>query len=224
MKIWRVFSVLLEFNLKTIYFNFKYLPFRQAIYMPVFISRHVYLSNMEGSVSLLGQIAPRQIRIGYKEVGIFDHKRSRSIWDVRGNVTFLGRATIGHGSKVSVNRNAVLVFGKKFSMSAESSIACSNKVEFGEDCLIAWETLIMDTDFHKIFDENRQQINESKPIIIGDRTWIGCRCLILKGAKIPSGSIIAANTTVNSKLLDGENKIFGGSPVHEIRSNVTWEK
>jgi acetyltransferase-like isoleucine patch superfamily enzyme len=224
MKFWKIISVLFEFNLRTIYFNFKYLPFHQAIYMPVFISRHVYLADMKGNVSLLGQISTRQIRIGYKAVGIFDHKRSRSIWDVRGNVTFKGEAFIGHGCKISINTNASVVFGDKFAMTAESSIACSNNIEFGDGCLVSWETLIMDTDFHKIFDENMQQINESRPIFFGDRSWIGCRCLILKGAKIPTGSIIAANTTVGSRPIIGENRIFGGNPVSELRKNIIWTR
>lgn len=39
----------------------------------------------------------------------------------------------------------------------------------------------MDTDFHKIKNEDGVQINTNSPVLIGDHVWIGCRALILKG-------------------------------------------
>ena len=55
----------------------------------------------------------------------------------------------------------------------------------------------MDTDFHKIYTNNNEyQINQDSEIIIGDKCWIGCRSLILKGVTIPNNAIIAANSTV----------------------------
>jgi hypothetical protein len=221
-KISRVLAALMEFNLKTIYFNFKYFPFAQAIYMPVFICRHVKFVNLKGQVSFQGNVKPRQVRIGYKALSFFDHNRSRSILDIHGHVIFEGKATIGHGSKLAVARNAELSFGDRFVITAESSILCTTAIKFGSNCLLSWDIYIMDTDFHKILNEKKEEINCPKPINFGNDIWIGCRCLILKGANIPNGSIIAANTTVGSKPLTGENRVFGGSPLVELKNNVTW--
>jgi acetyltransferase-like isoleucine patch superfamily enzyme len=159
------------------------------------------------------------INIGYGEVGIFDKKVSRSIWQVSGTVIFKGKVHIGHGSKLSVG--GTLILGNNFVITAESSIVASNKVEFGENCLLSWDILIMDTDFHKIKDSSDNVINAPTPITIGNKVWIGCRCLILKRATIPDNSIIGANSLI-SKRLKKENAIYAGQPARVLKEDITW--
>lgn len=219
----RILSVMKDISLKTIYFNLKYLPFHQAVYLPIFLSRHVYLMNMKGKIVIEGPVKSKQIKIGFKGVGIFDHKRSRSILNIFGDLVFCGEAFIGHGSKISIGKEGKIIFGNNFRMSAESSLASRKGITFGDNCLVSWDTLIIDTDYHKIYDEDGKQLNENREILIGNNVWIGCRCLILKGAKIPSGCVIGANSVVNARELSGENKIFGGQPVKELKNNITWE-
>ena len=161
-------------------------------------------------------------QVSYKALSFFDYKRSRSILDIHGHVIFEGKAAIGHGSKLAVAKYGKLSFGDKFMITAESSILCTTAVKFGFNCLVSWDTLIMYSDFHKILNEKREVINPPKPVNFGNDIWIGCRCLILKGANIPYGSIIAANSTVGSTPLTGENRVFGGSPPVELKKDVTW--
>ncbi|RYF20682.1 MAG: acyltransferase [Flavobacteriales bacterium] len=225
MEIRKILEVLKELNFKTLYFNFRYLPLKYAIRLPFFISRHVYLSETLGSVTIEGPIRTRQIRIGYKAVGIFDHKRSRSVWQVAGLVIFKGHASIGHGSKISVGKTGILILGDHFKVSAESSIiATGGTVEFGSGCLLSWDILIMNSDFHKIYNNDMNLINPPDDITIGDNVWIGCRCLVLKGAEIANNNIIAAGSIVNKgSRMDSENTIYGGHPIKELRSGVSWE-
>ncbi|MEI8361142.1 MAG: acyltransferase [bacterium] len=218
------FSIIFEVGLKTIYFNFKYLPLRQAVKLPILVSRRVYLRKLSGVVEINGPVHTGMIKIGFNSVGIFDHKRSRSIWQVSGKVVFNGRASIGHGSKISVDVNGVLIMGNNFIITAESTIIANNRdITFGDDCLISWDVLIMDTDFHLIYNAEGVVLNEPRPIKVGSHVWIGCRSMVLKGAEIPSHSVIAANSLV-SKPLRGKCKVFAGQPVIEIKNNVTWKK
>jgi acetyltransferase-like isoleucine patch superfamily enzyme len=218
----KLFKLIKLISFKTIYFNFKYLPFKQAIKLPIFVSKKVYLLETNGEVILDGSFRSASIQIGYGEVGIFDNKRSRSIWQVSGKVIFKGRTNIGHGSKISVGSTGELILGEDFMITAESALVAFKHIEFGRNCLLSWDVLVMDTDFHTIRDENGVQINEPKEIIIGNHVWIGCRNLLLKGTCIPDNTIIAANSLVNGKL-DGENKVFGGNPVTQLNEKVTWE-
>jgi len=208
-------------NLKTIYFNLKYLPFKQALKLPVLISKNVYLKEVSGEIHFDCPIRFGLIQIGYGNVGIFDKKRSRTIWDVSGNVTFRGFGTIGHGSKIMVASGGSLIFGDKLKISAEASFIVYNKIQIGYNCYMAWETLLMDTDFHKIKNENGEIINNPKPIIIGDYVWIGCKCIILKGAVIPNNTVIAINSLVNKELTE-ENCLYAGSPVKCIKEKISW--
>jgi len=207
-------------NFKTIYFNFKYLPFIQAIRMPIMVSKRVYLLHTGGQIKLDCPIQSGMIQIGYGDVGIFDKKVSRSIWQVSGTIIFKGSAHIGHGSKLCVE--GTLVLGNGFIITAESSIVASNRIEFGENCLLSWDTLIMDTDFHKVKDKANNILNPSAPIIIGNKVWIGCRCLILKGAIIPNNSVIGANSFVG-KRLEKENAVYGGQPARLLKEEIIWD-
>lgn len=209
-------------NLKTVYFNLKYLPFKQALKLPVLISKNVYLKEVSGRIHFDCPIRFGLIQIGFGNVGIFDKKMSRTIWDVSGDVTFHGFGTIGHGSKIMVASEGSLVFGDKLKISAEVSFIVYNKIQIGYNCYMAWETLLMDTDFHKIKNENGEIINSPKPIIIGDYVWIGCKCIILKGAVIPNYTVIALNSLVNKKLTE-ENCLYAGSPVKIIKEKISWE-
>lgn len=61
-------------NLKTIYFNLKYLPFKQAVKLPILVSNKVYLKSLLGKIIIECPISTGLIQIGYGEVGIFDNK------------------------------------------------------------------------------------------------------------------------------------------------------
>lgn len=207
---------------KTIYFNFKYLPFKQALKFPILVSKNVCLEKTNGQVLIDHPARPGLIKIGFGHVGIFDKIKSRCIWEVSGTVIFKGEANIGHGSKISVG--GILVLGGGFNITAESSILASNYIQFGSNCLLSWDILVMDTDFHKIIDKSGSVLNHSDAIVIGDKVWVGCRCLILKGAVIPNGCVIGANSFL-SKKLENENTIYGGNPIRILNNQeICWEE
>ncbi len=210
-------------NPKTLYFNFKYLPFKKAIRLPFWIAGNTCLLQTKGKIIVEGPVYPGRIKIGYGHIDIFDKKKSRTIWAVRGTVIFKGAASIGHGSKLSVGASGQLVLGNNFAITAESTIVAYNQVSFGNDCLLSWDILLMDTDFHAIRNTQQKILNEPAPICIGDDVWIGCRCLILKGSVIPNGSVIAADSLVN-KPLTGEKQLFGGKPVTVLKQDISWDK
>lgn len=200
--------------------NLKYFRFADAIKLPVLVSNRVWLAQVAGKVEIVGPIRFGLIRIGFGDVGIFDKHKSRSVWNVTGMVVFRGPARLGHGSKISASGN--LVFGENFNITAESQIACHKKITFGDNCLLSWDVLIMDTDFHKIRDNAGKITNEDKEIIIGNNVWIGCRATILKGTVIGDNVVIAANSCVHSAV-EGNNRIIGGNPVRVLKKDITWE-
>ncbi len=71
----------------------------------------------------------------------------KGIGRINGIINFNGRRNIGHGSKISVGKDGILTFGQNFNITAESSIVCYNNISFGNNCLLSWDILIMDTDF-----------------------------------------------------------------------------
>lgn len=218
LKLWAYFLGLP----KTLYFNFHYLPFTQAIMLPIMLSHKVRLMKCNGKVIIKSAVKTRLIKIGFEGVGIFDAKYSRSIWQVSGTVVFNGTASIGHGCKISVGKDATLIIGDSFKITAESSIVCHKEITFGRNVLISWENLFMDTDFHYV-EQNTAIINPPEKIVVGNHVWIGCRCTILKGSVLPDNCIVGAGSFIN-KHIKGEHVIIGGSPAKVLKTDVDWSE
>lgn len=209
-------------NINTVRFNLYYFNFRTALKLPVLLSRNVYIKKLAGKIILPNNISFGIIKIGYGDVGIFDNKKSRSIWENRGLVYFKGIANLGHGTKVSVLTNAKLYLGENFNVTAESSIISNKEIEIGSNTLISWNCLIMDTDFHKIYDLEIQHFNFDSKISIGDNVWIGSQVTILKGVRIPNGCVIGARSVVTTTL-PIPNAIYAGHPALLIKEIYKWE-
>lgn len=207
-------------NLKTIYFNLKYFPLRVAMKLPVLVSRHVTLKKLKGSIQLQGPVVTGQVRIGYNDVSLFDRRRSKTMLELDGVVTFRGKALIGHGSRISVAPTGRLTFGADFEITAQSSIVCYHEIEFGADCLLSWDILLMDTDLHPIYNSAGACINAPRKITLGDHVWVGCRTTILKGSNIASGSVVAAGSTISGKLAQS-NSIYGSNRI--LKEDIHWK-
>lgn len=205
---------------KTLRFNLHYFPLKTALKLPVFVSRRTYLRELHGEVVLPEQVETAMVKIGFGDVGHYDRKRSRGIWQVSGTVRFEGKAGIGHGSKLSVRGH--LNIGADFNMTAESTIVCADNITFGNDCLVGWDVLVMDTDEHPLYDKKGERLNPNRPIVVGDHVWIGCKCVLLKGAEVPDNTVVAAGTLLKSAF-EGENQVIGGNPPAVLKQEVRWE-
>lgn len=218
----RAFSYLLSIP-KSLYFNLRYFGLR-GLTLPVLISHRTRLRKLEGRIHLPEKTKTAGIRIGFGNVPIFDEKRSRTIFSNQGTIYFKGRAKIGHGGKVVVQKNACLTIGDHFNMSAESTIYCCHKITFGDYNLLSWQAQFLDSDQHEIYAKNSQEIAINPPaeIITGDSVWFCSRTNVVKGVTIPSNCIIAANSNV-AKTLTESFCIYGGNPAKVIKRNVCWD-
>ena len=204
---------------KTLRFNFHYFPLKTALRLPVVVSHRTYLRELHGKVELPEKVERAMIKIGFGDVGHYDRKRSRGIWQVSGTVSFGGKASLGHGSKLSVRGH--LSLGADFNMTAESTIVCAKEITFGDDCLMAWDVLVMDTDEHPLYNMDNERLNPDKPIVVGDHVWIGCKCMLLKGAEVPNDTMVAAGTLLTSAYT-GDHQVIGGNPPSILKSDVHW--
>jgi maltose O-acetyltransferase len=95
---------------------------------------------------------------------------------------------------------------------SNNAIMISNNagIEIGNNCLIGYNCEFMDSDFHGLYRNGKNEKIISKQVIIGDNVFISANCKILKGAKIGNNSIIGMDTVVRGKV--PENVIFAGNP------------
>lgn len=211
-----------QLNFKTLYFNFRYLPFKEAVIFPFFVSRHVVFHRLKGNIIIPGIKTMGMIRIGKDGIGIFDNRYSRTVLDINGSIIFHGNAVIGQGSKISVGHEGVVEIGQNFRITAQATIISYCNIKIGDNCLISWNVQLMDTDFHSIYDDRMLRLNYNKPIIIGSDVWIGCGVSILKGAIIPNGCVIASSSTI-AGVLEKQNAVYlSKCDVRSVKTNILW--
>ena len=204
---------------KSIYVNFRVLPFNQAIFLPIIVSRKTKLISLSGKV-YLKKVKLGIIRIGFGGTDMMDYRYQRTILRIDGTINFKGKAKIGVGSRIMVYGD--LTLGNNFNTTGDTTIICTNKISIGKNTMLAWESIIMDTDQHNIYNQNSECINPSEEVIIGDNVWIGARCFILKNSIIENGCIIGANTTLTKSFKD-KNSIIAGNPPRVLKENIRWK-
>lgn len=162
----------------------------------------------------------------YVEIGNYGVARGLNI-SIYGNNN---RVTIGSdtnftGTNLSCwDDNNKIVIGNGGNLGKSNISAMEGKkIVIGDGFLLSFDVEIRTSDSHSIFDENNQRINNAKDIYIANNVWIAQKCLIFKGAGIPTGSVIGANSFVN-KQLSHERSVYVGSPVRELRTNITWNE
>ena len=66
----------------TFYFNFRYLPFKQAIHLPIWLASNAYVKNIYSGVIIDGRVSMAMIRIGFHENPECDIKNSHTWIDI----------------------------------------------------------------------------------------------------------------------------------------------
>lgn len=140
-----------------------------------------------------------------------------------GVLNILGDFDIGPGVHLSVDKGASLVLGGKRSstasgITANSRVMVERSVEIGVDCIIAWDVVISDSDWHNI-----KGVDRNRPIVIGDNVWIAHGVSILKGAQIPSGCIVGAKSLLAGSGFS-EKSLLAGVPATVRRTGVEWSR
>lgn len=201
--------------IKTIYFNFKMLPLRQAIRLPVVFYGRVSFRSLKGKVSIKGGVSTGMIKVGIKDQYV-DSSVPESIWAIHGLLTFTGALKMARGSYILVAKNAELTLGTNNSFYGSNlKILCFQKISIGDCARIAWDCQLYDSSFHylELLNHNNEIKPLPKPVIIGDRVWIGNRSTVSKGSVIPNDTIVASSSLVNKDFSSLEPySMIAGAP------------
>lgn len=126
-----------------------------------------------------------------------------------------------------LSTDAQLIIGESCTFESVSFPVRGDKnaiVKIGNDCMFSYEIIIRNSDVHKIFDiETNELLNPNKPVEIGDHVWVGAKTTILKGSTIPSNCVIGTHSIVNKKL-ENKNSIYVGSPVELLKTGINWSR
>lgn len=110
-----------------------------------------------------------------------------------------------------------LTIGSNSYLGSFSVIVCNERIEIGEDVMMAQAVTIRDTD-HASERTDLPMIRQgivTAAVVIGDDVWVGHGVTILKGVTIGSGSVITAGAVVNEDVPAGA--VVGGVPARVLK-------
>lgn len=207
---------------RTLFFNFYMLPFKQAIRIPIILTRNVRFYNLSGKICFSGEVKTATVRFGFFGEDNMYWNSKKTLLKIEGKLYFGSDIHFANGILIRVEKNAVLKIEDNTSISNEVKIICYEFIHIKRNNRIAWETQIIDTTFHFIIDKNNPEniAPLNKPVILGENNWIGNKTNIMKGAETPDFCIIASGSLVNKKINVPNYSLVAGVPVKLIRENV----
>lgn len=148
------------------------------------------------------------------------------------------RITLGNGSRLHIKdrcrlaalevycrSEGVVQIGRncKFTWYTRLYLHEKGKIDIGQDCLFASDSLISVSDMHTIFDrETGRRINLAKDITLEDHVWLGERTTVLKGVTIGGGSAVGVGSIVTKSI--PPFCLSAGIPARVLRTNVSWDE
>ena len=206
--------------LATLYFNFKMLPWRQAIHFPFIFYGKVRFIRTSGKILFSNTPKLAIIRIGAQGSEMFPC--STTIIDIAGSFVIEdGPIRIGRGSLIRVEESGTLLLNN-CRIGANSIVFSEKMIKIGNNVGLSWNCQLMDTDRHNICDIGKQTLQtRAKPIIIYKDCWIGNHVIINKGTILPSNTIVASCSLCNQDYSDKiiPYSVIGGIPAKLISTN-----
>jgi len=217
---------------KTLYLNFRVLPFRQAFRMPFIVSRDVRIRGCQkGSIKILSEPKIFMISFGFggsPDLTLYNSRKSVLEIDKNAQLIFKGKAHFAPHFSVLVKDGAIMTIGSGFSCNNGCKFSCSSGIMLGDNCLLGGDVIIRDSDGHMVFTQPidgspRTTHKCCKPVAIGNHVWICNKSDILKGVTIGDDCIVSYGSLV-VKSFPQNHLLIGGHPAVAIMENVEWER
>lgn len=214
---------------KSLFFNFRVLPFKQAVKIPFLIGYNTKIKlHPKSKISIIGKISPLMIQYNFSSgsQGVAEMTTGRGYISVgpSGKIIFNGKAIFGKGMSIRCD-SGILKIGNNVSTNRNCFISCTNSISIEDSCLIGWNTNIRDSDGHTIYDiSTNETINSSdSSVVIGSHTWLAAQVDILKGVHLSHDTIVGYNSCV-TKSFEESNILLAGYPAIIKKRNISWKE
>ena len=141
-------------------------------------------------------------------------------WMHEGKIVFKGKCRIPNNSFIVTGKQGNIEFGDDFLASPVKLISFIG-IKFGVHTRLGWDTIVMDTNFHPLYDMEKEEFKKAYgKIEIGDANWFGTQCIIMHSVKTPERCIFGMRSVVTRGGHYESYCVHGGSPIRILSRNV----
>ena len=159
------------------------------------------------------------IRLGFNRANIFPDNGIS--WLNEGTIIFKGKVAIGSDSYIVVRPTGSVEFGDDFLSTAAMKMVSCIGIEFGKGTLFGWNVIVMDTNFHPLYDMEKERFKKAYgKIKIGDYNWFSTQCMIMHSVETPEHCIFGARSVITRGGQFESYCVHGGSPLHVLSRNI----
>lgn len=220
LKASEIFSLFLSLPM-TLYVNFRCLPFRTALKLPLFVGYRTRIDQLSKNITFGCEPSTFMVRIGWggtagRETG----KRNYLHLNENASIQFNGRCTMSSGVSLILDLGK-LEIGENFYCNKNCTISCNDHIVIGDGVLFGWNVELLDSDNHQVIHPHKPPTPGRGPIKIGDHVWVAAFSHVLKNSTIPDGSIVSYHSVVTGRFA-GEKLLLGGCPAKVLEEQIEW--
>lgn len=207
------------FSIPTWYKNIKYNFIHPAIKANIFkgqyliINRHCAVQVSHKAKVILGG----PLLFGQKRVKGSTLESRLLIED--GSKVVIGGGSIAYGADIEVFKNATLEVGRNAEFNMQATIICGSEIYIGDDVCLGRNVTIRDNNGGHFM--SRRMYKDKRPVKIGQHVWLTEQVMVMPGAKIGTGVVVGARSTVSGKLPNFT--LASGSPAEVVDEDIFWK-
>ena len=213
---------LVFYNIYSLLFCLRHLPFKQAIKIPILIHPSVKVRiDKSSSIVFPSRIWRSMLSYGFRAAEGRSNCHSMLVLRNGSQLFIKGAVIMSKGTRTIVEGGKMEI-GHHFFCNGDCSFYCNTNISIGNDNMYGWGVHFSTTDGHSFFVNGKQRpMNAS--IIIGNHVWIGANSIISKGTEVASECVVAQCSLVNGRHSQ-EHCLIGGIPAIEIKENINWAR
>lgn len=221
MKVIRIINKIWYYSY-SLYFCLRYLPFNQAIKVPILVWPTTKIRSLHrGAIVLTGRVFKASVLLGFE--GSIGRDSGPMIINIScGGILSIGQnVNISRGTKLVTVGNGSIIIGNGFFCNGDCYFLSDKEINIGDDCLFGWDIDVNTTDGHFTYSDGVENI-KSAPICLKEHVWVCSNVRINKGVTIAGDSVVAMASLV-SKDLEQCKCLYGGVPARLIRKDYNWK-
>ena len=211
--------------IKTLWFNFRTMPFKVALKLPVFIYGKLDTYVLKGEVVFQDcEVKRGMVKMGQNKEFLGTVKgASLIVLYPNSKLIFTGNSEFSSNYLLRTGEGAELKIGKDTFFGSSVKLVCIKKIVIGHCSRIGFESQLIDSNFHYTYNLEKKNVSPREgEINIGDYNWIGNRTTISKGTSTNPFTIIANSSIVNRDYttIEDEYVVLAGQPAKVLAKNI----